>query len=1183
MSKLEYKHLDLSGASLVQRRHRRQVTPPGMWSVTNLISSPSDNVISMRPDFQQIPESLIAMSGYENGVITQTLDPTLDILNSTAGIFGSSRTVFFGTYMPISYLDGEWKIGSDSYAGIGGAGTATATSGSYDVDFATVDDMRRTSWRGQLLEINDDGRYYVVEEAIDADTLRLKSPTEAAYTADSFKLYYNHNPYRAWNTKLNIQTGRTSTASAIIYSAPTFLDNFSAADISGPFYTNVTEAELFYEFMLFDASSSSEFNSSHQNNEMLNRMATNGVIWLHVNFAGGTPRSENLWSTTQDIMADETWTSYDFDRSVWTYPRPNGDDVLTGIAPYGMVRNSVRGLLGYGRAGFDSASQGSWTGACVFWSTNNGATWTMVIDEDYIDDTAEYTCVGAWDDNTTLTAVFLEDNEFVDVRYSTNSGSTWNDSNVMTAGATSYGGSLETRLKSLGSSGNNKFVLLNVDISTGQDGFWYSTDGQTFTEKSVTGAGDLNTSNAVLVTDIVYNNADGGTASWWISYVENVAPNNPPKFAKADTTIDGSYAEETVGNFAERSTADGTHLFYDTYKSRIITSDSMSFNGIQYVYISDDQGANWSEYPVFVASQPSASIQWDFSGSIIAGSMGTSRPLPNGSASFDDHIVLYRNTAVDYDVSEFLPLSLSYRATTASNLDGYVVMFGTSEWNSVTNAWDYYPRRIRWSAPGDYSDFSVAAGNGAGTADLKGTGGLLYSIPINGRILVFETGTVGALVPRGDTDDPWDYDTVADNFKILSNPVAVGSAVYVVGFDGLLYSCDGIQEPEELGASFDLTRFRDFDNKSPAWLVYSREFNSLICYYRDSSASSHYAQMINIGTGGVTEIELDGTADTSAKSDQPISVVAVEDASDRRMFVSQHPSPNDPDRLFCYSLSPGDMITGTDHLLNYGATSSDAYRNKWYSTLESGELYITKEGEKASVKHLIAETYTDASIGSNTDTPYLVAEVKSIEDSDYATSGDTEGTATMSTTALTGSGTAWSNTIVVGTAAAGEVGPYTLPCLASQARVYVDSTLLVSGTDYTESGKTITLTTDLGDGEVLYAYWENYPEIKVKVGDFFKSSEGWHRVTAVSTSTAITCDHYLSTGSETVTHYPAWQMDDGHGRVEIGINRLVEGVQIRLYIIPDYNGTEQSTVAKITGLSIGYVPQGRKIVKATGS
>jgi hypothetical protein len=141
----------------------------------------------------------------------------------------------------------------------------------------------------------------------------------------------------------------------------------------------------------------------------------------------------------------------------------------------------------------------------------------------------------------------------------------------------------------------------------------------------------------------------------------------------------------------------------------------------------------------------------------------------------------------------------------------------------------------------------------------------------------------------------------------------------------------------------------------------------------------------------------------------------------------------------------------------------------------------------------------------------------------------------------------------------------------------------VSDTDYTIDGNEITLAAVLASGEELFAYWDAVPEVKVKVGDVFKSSEGWHRVISIEDATNITLDHYLSAGSETVTHYPAWQLDDGHGRVEVGINRLVEGVQIRLYIIPEYNSTDQAEIVKITGLSIGYVPQGRKILKATGS
>jgi hypothetical protein len=133
------------------------------------------------------------------------------------------------------------------------------------------------------------------------------------------------------------------------------------------------------------------------------------------------------------------------------------------------------------------------------------------------------------------------------------------------------------------------------------------------------------------------------------------------------------------------------------------------------------------------------------------------------------------------------------------------------------------------------------------------------------------------------------------------------------------------------------------------------------------------------------------------------------------------------------------------------------------------------------------------------------------------------------------------------------------------------------------SGNDITFEDAPAATDDVYAYWDAVPEVVVKVGDMFKSTEGWHRVISIEDATNATCEHFLSTGSETVTHYPSWQLDDGHSRVEIGIGRLVEGVQTRLYIIPEYNSTPQPEIVKITGLSIGYVPQGRKILKATGS
>jgi hypothetical protein len=168
----------------------------------------------------------------------------------------------------------------------------------------------------------------------------------------------------------------------------------------------------------------------------------------------------------------------------------------------------------------------------------------------------------------------------------------------------------------------------------------------------------------------------------------------------------------------------------------------------------------------------------------------------------------------------------------------------------------------------------------------------------------------------------------------------------------------------------------------------------------------------------------------------------------------------------------------------------------------------------------------------------------------------------------------------------GSTALYTLPCAPSKARIYLDTTLQVLDTDYaitSEADQTITFVTKPTVAKTLYAYWDAYPEVKVKVGDFFKSTEGFHRVTSIESAQDITLDRYLSTGSETVTHYPAWQLDDGHGRTEIGINRLVEGVQLRLYVIPKYVDDAPPKTVKVTGISIGYIPQGRKILKATGS
>jgi hypothetical protein len=639
-------------------------------------------------------------------------------------------------------------------------------------------------------------------------------------------------------------------------------------------------------------------------------------------------------------------------------------------------------------------------------------------------------------------------------------------------------------------------------------------------------------------------------------------------------TVGGTYADATPTKPVWYGAPAYNYILYDPRGSKFIVPL------VDYLVTSEDYGATWNwtslgRYGLGLSgSQPPSNV--DYSGQDLAAFYDTVSAQNSLPIKW---IVFNRSYVVSWESADFAPVSEIYRSNSVAVLDGYTVLIGTREFES--GDWNYYPRRVRWSVAGSPVNF---AGTGSGNADSRGAGAFLRSAVVNERIVIFETVAVSALVPRGDASDPWDFEIIDENFAFLSNPVVVDDVCYIVGADGLLYTTDGISSMKEIGASFDLTEFDDFDNSKPAWLVYSEEYNSLLAYYRDDSLTLHPSYCVSLSTGGISEFQLLHLDDSDdLLVEVPGSVIGTENSPNRFTLVSYGPTSDDTDKIILSRLNSGGAIIGKDVMTSRATTDQEGY---WHALLETGEMYITQEGEKSSVKHLIVETYSGDSIGDNSDRPYLAVETKSIEDSAFSPRGDTTGTATMTTTALTGVGTAWSTTIAGPSAGSttqecdGVETDFTSAWQASQVRWYLDSTLQ---TAYTTSGTTISFTTAPGATKTLYGYCENAPEVIVKVGDMFKSTEGFHRVTAISSAQDITLDHYLSTGSETVTHYPAWQIDDGHGRVEIGINRLVEGVQIRVYMIPDYDGTNQSTVAKITGLSIGYVPQGRKIVKATGS
>ena len=1104
--------------------------PPGMWSMDNMYLSRADNVPTMRPDYLMDGESIYAVS---DDAILQESGGIPDIVNTITGIYGSDRLMYITSYIPWASISGIPAMAMDSYT----TGTATAASGSSTVDFAALGvgiDLDQKTWRGALLEIDGDGRYYVVDKVTAAvpgsqtGTVQLVAPTEAAYSGDTYELFFNHNCYRAAFNKAEVQ----QNGAYLIYGTPDIADQIGVEDITGPFYGQATETDWEYGgHVYYDTSGISNDDTSGQQYTL----ATNGTSWINVIYGPGTEH-EAYWITT-NITVDNTWTSVLMD-----------DDELPDNTHFNSIkRNTTRGFL----AGAIKEVGGD-EEAIVIWSADSGATWSNAGVEDPdagdADFEAPWQCQCAEDDGTTLTVVMYNTTtKAIRLLYSTDDGVSWNN----TTGVNTWTGTAQTKIKYM----DSKFV-----VAGGNGYIYYSSDGQAFTAEQI--SSDVAT--MTVICDIAYNNGDGGSDYF-------VAVSSTGHIARC-TTINGTWADVGLSGPVHFGVLAYNYVHYDVrgQKFMIPTKD--------YLITSVDNGANWrmtslTRYGIGDVNEPS-NIDW--SGMDLA-------VMYNTGGWIDDDLIKWlvfdRAYLVSWEVPDFAPISEDYRSNSVSVLDGYTVLVGMREFES--GVWNYYPRRVRWSVAGSPVDFTST---GSGNGDLRGSGALLRSTPVNGRIVIFETVAVGALVPRGDTDDPWDYDIIDENFSFLSNPVVVGGACYIIGTDGLLHVTDGIEELTEIGASFDLNEFDDFDKTKPVWLVHSIELNSIFCYYRDISATVHPAYVISVANGGVSEFKLSHLDDSDdVLVEVPGSVIAAENSSLERTYVSYGPTSDDTDAISLAFLDSGRWITGTDTITSRATTTQSA---KWDSLIETGELYITAEGEKSSVKHLIVETYTDGGDGTNADPPYLTAAVKSTEDSDYATSGDAVGTATMTTSALTGSGTAWSTTIAGPNAGStqqkcnGSTKTFTLPCLGAQARVYLDTTLQ---TAYTTSAKTITFTTAPGATVTLYAYWENFPEIKAKTGDMFKSSEGWHRVTAISSAQDITVDHYLSTGSETVVHYPAWQLDDGHGRIEIGINRLVEGVQIRLYLIPDYDGLQQSTVAKITGSSIGFVPQGRKIVKATGS
>ena len=269
---------------------------------------------------------------------------------------------------------------------------------------------------------------------------------------------------------------------------------------------------------------------------------------------------------------------------------------------------------------------------------------------------------------------------------------------------------------------------------------------------------------------------------------------------------------------------------------------------------------------------------------------------------------------------------------------------------------------------------------------------------------------------------------------------------------------------------------------------------------------------------------------------------------------------NNDDLLVSLTPNIDSACRGADVFLNLSP-----YAHRHAVVIETGELNLVGEGNKIALQQIIVRTYTNE--GSSVVEPDIVVGLRPTADSDWEYFGDSTGTISVTTSACTGTSTAWSNKIAEGDDVTTE---FTVPWLASQCRVFTEvGDAYTAVTDHTASGSTITLSSALATGTDLYCFAENDPQVLVEVGDYIYTSEGYHRITAVNTATDIDLAWYpLST--LTGYHRPAKQAPNGEGEVTIGIRGIYDKVQVQIVVIPR-NNQSSAEVVKVIGFELkGY-------------
>ena len=235
---LAYEYKALEGATMVERKHPREVTPPLMTNISNMMLSRSDNTLTLRPDFDIAG---IRVASYEDSLELEGSEN--DFVNSITGLYGTDNKVVFTSFFPLDKSNDSINELSQRHSTIickrkqSAGTTASVTDGSNEVVLSDdTFNINKKAWPGCVIIFSDDPsqKYYVIKQIISKTNFLLETEVDFTDSETEFEVLQNHQ-YRNDGYKFHCE----QFLSNLIYNTPYLDDNASLSRITGPWAANI--------------------------------------------------------------------------------------------------------------------------------------------------------------------------------------------------------------------------------------------------------------------------------------------------------------------------------------------------------------------------------------------------------------------------------------------------------------------------------------------------------------------------------------------------------------------------------------------------------------------------------------------------------------------------------------------------------------------------------------------------------------------------------------------------------------------------------------------------------------------------------------------------------------------------------------------------------------------------------